>query len=194
MEIFNIRTGGQAGVDRAVLDSALNYIENYNNNINNRKKYLTIKLTGWCPRGRRAEDGTIDRRYPLIETPSSEYEERALWNIQDADATLVFLLPGFKLSDFGPNKDRTNFVVEEAEKLRKPRKVVFLSSNTVNKVSEILRWIDENRIKMLNIAGSKESSCPGIYVKTYAFVTKLLDEKNNQVQKRCQSQQEIPLK
>jgi len=46
MEIFNIRTGGQAGVDRAVLDSALNYIENYNNNINNRKKYLTIKLTG----------------------------------------------------------------------------------------------------------------------------------------------------
>ncbi len=45
---------------------------------------------GWAPRGRRAEDGVIDQRYNLRETPNWEYAERTAWNIRDSDATIVF--------------------------------------------------------------------------------------------------------
>jgi hypothetical protein len=35
-----------------------------------------IECGGWCPNGRRAEDGKIRRKYPLTETPSANYEQR----------------------------------------------------------------------------------------------------------------------
>jgi hypothetical protein len=66
--------GGQTGVDRAALDVAIG---------------LGIPASGWCPRGRRAEDGVIPNRYPLAETPSEDYAERTAWNFHDADATLI---------------------------------------------------------------------------------------------------------
>ena len=44
---------GESGVDRAALDVAL---------------ALGIPTGGWCPNGRRAEDGVIPARYPLSET------------------------------------------------------------------------------------------------------------------------------
>ncbi|MGZ3605599.1 MAG: YpsA SLOG family protein, partial [Thermodesulfobacteriota bacterium] len=53
---FNIEriiSGGQTGVDRAALDVALE---------------LSISCGGWCPKGRKAEDGPIDTYYPLRET------------------------------------------------------------------------------------------------------------------------------
>src|SRR5262245_57046078 len=53
--IGKIVSGGQTGVDRAALDVA---------------QELGIPRGGWCPRGRLAEDGPIDARYPLEETPS----------------------------------------------------------------------------------------------------------------------------
>ncbi len=44
--------GGQTGADRAALDAAL---EN------------DFAAGGYCPAGRRSEDGKIDDKYPLIE-------------------------------------------------------------------------------------------------------------------------------
>ena len=55
-----IVSGGQSGVDRAGLDAALE---------------LNITIGGWCPKGRRAEDGPIDKKYPLQETKSGDYVE-----------------------------------------------------------------------------------------------------------------------
>ena len=72
--IRRIVSGGQTGVDRAALDVALS---------------LGIPCAGWCPRGRRAEDGPIDARYPLNETPSTSYAKRTEWNVRDSDATLI---------------------------------------------------------------------------------------------------------
>ena len=46
-------SGGQTGVDRAGLDAALE---------------LGLPIGGWCPKGRLAEDGAIDKSYPLKET------------------------------------------------------------------------------------------------------------------------------
>ena len=47
---------------------------------------------GWCPRGRRAEDGPIDERYQLRETESAKYDKRTRRNVQDSDGTVVFTI------------------------------------------------------------------------------------------------------
>jgi hypothetical protein len=62
--IARLVSGGQSGVDRAALDVALE---------------LGIPCGGWCPRGRKAEDGTIPDRYPLTETSSAGYAQRTKW-------------------------------------------------------------------------------------------------------------------
>ena len=70
-----IVSGGQTGADRAALDWALAH---------------GMECGGWCPKGRKAEDGPIDRKYPLKETPSAAYVQRTEWNVQDSDATVLF--------------------------------------------------------------------------------------------------------
>ncbi|MFB6278673.1 MAG: YpsA SLOG family protein, partial [Salinibacter sp.] len=67
MDLQMIVSGGQTGVDRAALDAALAH---------------DVPVGGWCPKGRRAEDGVIPDRYPLRETPSEEYAQRTAWNVR----------------------------------------------------------------------------------------------------------------
>src|SRR5438876_1977372 len=74
MIVSKIISGGQTGVDRAALDVALE---------------LGIPCGGWCPQGRRAEDGVIPARYPLRETPWWGYPQRTEWNVRDSDGTLI---------------------------------------------------------------------------------------------------------
>ena len=44
---------------------------------------------GWCPQGKRAEDGKIPDRYPLEETRSAHYLDRTHRNVEDSDGTLI---------------------------------------------------------------------------------------------------------
>ena len=73
-KLHKIVSGGQTGVDRAALDVALE---------------LGLPCGGWCPQGRRAEDGPIDPRYPLRETRAAAYPVRTRWNVRDSDGTLI---------------------------------------------------------------------------------------------------------
>ena len=138
-------SGGQTGADRAALDFA---IEN------------GIPHGGWCPKGRRAEDGPIDARYQLKETPSANYVQRTEWNTRDSDGTVVFSI-GENLT--GGSKK----TVELARKHRKP--VLHLSSNggPAPPEIELLRFIEEHRINVLNVAGPRASKEPevGVFVK-----------------------------
>src|SRR5512136_1042597 len=72
--VGKIISGGQTGVDRAALDVALE---------------LGISSGGWCPKGRKAEDGPIDIRYPVRETTSANYSVRTGRNVRESDGTLV---------------------------------------------------------------------------------------------------------
>ena len=54
---LKIISGGQTGVDRAALDAAM---------------AAKFPCGGWCPRGRKAEDGRISERYPLYEMPDAD--------------------------------------------------------------------------------------------------------------------------
>ena len=71
---FKIVSGGQTGVDRAALDLALRH---------------GIDCGGWCPEGRKAEDGPIGDRYPLQELPGGDYRDRTERNVLDTDATII---------------------------------------------------------------------------------------------------------
>jgi len=71
---MKIVSGGQTGVDRAALDAAIE---------------CNINAGGWCPDGRKAEDGRIADHYPLTELPGAGYRKRTLKNVQDSDGTVI---------------------------------------------------------------------------------------------------------
>lgn len=136
MKLRKIISGGQTGVDRAALDVALE---------------LGIPCGGWCPKGRLAEDGVIDARYPLQETPSEEYAQRTEWNVRDADGTLIL--------SWGIPTGGTAFTISCAKKLQKPC-LVFDLQKKVNR-QRFNDWLNDNNICVLNIAGPRESHQPG---------------------------------
>jgi hypothetical protein len=144
-----IVSGGQTGVDRAALDVALE---------------LGLPCGGWCPRGRRAEDGPIDSRYPLTETPWDGYPQRTEWNVRDADGTLV-------LTRGTPDRG-TALTVELARRRGRPHLVIDLGRSP--DVEEVRAWARANQVRALNVAGPRESSCPGIHDEAAAFLRELL--------------------
>jgi hypothetical protein len=144
-----IHSGGQTGVDRAALDAAL---------------AAGVPVGGWCPLGRRAEDGPIPARYPLRETPTPEVAERTRWNVRDADATLV-LTRGAPLGG-------TATTLDAAEALGKPHFVVDLAQTT--DVTPAVDWLRANGAAVLNVAGPRERTAPGIYAEAFRFVTQVL--------------------
>lgn len=146
--IQKIVSGGQTGVDRAALDFALT---------------KGIPCGGWCPKGRKAEDGPIPSHYPLQETPSSRYVQRTRWNVRDSSATL--LLP------IGPPTQGTAYTLAMAKQLGKPCLVIDCSHPVDPSIIEA--WIQTHHVETLNVAGPRESRQPGIYLQAYSFLNSL---------------------
>jgi Circularly permutated YpsA SLOG family len=135
-----IVTGGQTGVDRAALDTALS---------------LFLPVRGWCPKGRLAEDGMIPPVYPLQETTSAEYAVRTEWNVRDSDATLI-------LAYEEPLAGGTKLTQELAQRYRRPALVLNALSFGNKDLDRFREWISANQIRILNIAGPRESSKLGV--------------------------------
>jgi hypothetical protein len=144
-----IVSGGQTGVDRAALDVA---------------KELGREYGGWCPKGRLAEDGRIPDDYPLRETETTDYAERTELNVRDSDGTLILTV--------GPPSGGTAYTIECARKLQKPHSVVDLL-RTPN-IDDVLSWLHEKRIAVLNVAGPRQSQSPEGYALAYRFLFALL--------------------
>ena len=153
--IEKVISGGQTGVDRAALDVALE---------------IGIPCGGWCPKGRRAEDGAIRSRYPLMETPSPEYAERTEWNVRDSDGTLVLT--------WGIPRQGTAFTIDIARRLGKPCLIIDLLNPP--HWPAVKEWFEKNSLNVLNIAGPRESKVPEIYDHAFEFLEKFfLQEKEN---------------
>ena len=78
---MKLLSGGQSGVDRAVLDVAL---------------ARGIPCGGWCPKGGWAEDfpeppGVLAKYPQLAETPLADPAQRTEWNVRDADGCLILV-------------------------------------------------------------------------------------------------------
>jgi hypothetical protein len=136
--IPKIISGGQTGADQAALDWAL---------------WRGIECGGWCPKGRKAEDGSIPSTYPLIETPSANYIQRTEWNVQDAGGTVIFSI-GSVLT--GGSKK----TVEFAKKHGKPCLHIHFGVKDAGK--RLLEFVKDNEIKTLNVAGPRASKEPEV--------------------------------
>jgi hypothetical protein len=147
--IEKIVSGGQTGVDRAALDAAV---------------ALGLPCGGWCPRGRKAEDGVIDPRYPLRETPSDDYAQRTEWNVRDADGTLVLTR--------GRPRGGTAFTIALARRMGRPLLVLDLDEQPDSEGVAI--WAREEGVRVLNVAGPRESQRPGIHSAARRFLEKAL--------------------
>jgi len=145
-----IISGGQTGVDRAALDVALE---------------TGIPAGGYCPKGRRAEDGPIDLKYPLEELNSSSYIERTRENVATADGTLVLCC--------GKPSGGTALTIRFTEELDKPS--ICVDPEDQNALELVRSWIEENQIQTLNVAGPRASKDPNIYRLSYNLLGELLN-------------------
>jgi len=151
MHLQKIISGGQTGVDRAALDAALTH---------------RIDVGGWCPEGRRAEDGVIPDEYPLRETPSDEYEQRTAWNVRDSDGTLIIAA--------APLSGGTALTQTEADDQGKP--VLHVRPSDPVPIPMIRAWGTEHNIRVLNVAGPRASEVDGIYEAARTILDDLLAE------------------
>lgn len=164
-KISVIISGGQTGADRGALDFAIE---------------KGIKHGGWCPLGRKSEDKVIPSRYSLTETTTSLYPARTRMNIRDSDATIIFS------SDINSKGSllTTKFCIE----MKKPYYTFLLDKNNLNRLNtnylinnyqRILKWLNKIKPQILNIAGTRESHCPGIQKKVFQILNMLLDYSEN---------------
>lgn len=144
---FKVISGGQTGVDRAALDVAL---------------AKGFACGGWCPLGRLAEDGPLAPRYPLAETPTADYAQRTEWNVRDSDGTLLLTT--------GPLEGGTALTASVARRLGRPTLEVDLEGAPDPAI--LRRWMDASEVRVLNVAGPRESRSPGIYALAAEFLRK----------------------
>jgi hypothetical protein len=151
---IKIVSGGQTGADRGGLDAAIE---------------LGIEQGGWCPKGRKAEDGIIPPAYYLDQTKSSDYRVRTEANVQDSDATLIFT--------FGKLDGGSLLTAECATKHGKPWMHIDLAGKEpTTALHEAFDWVQllSKESLTLNVAGQRESKAPGIHSAVRRIMISLL--------------------
>ena len=137
--LTRIISGGQTGVDRGALDAAI---------------AAGFPCGGWCPKGRKAEDGVIPLRYPLTEMPVTAYRARTKQNVVEADGTLILF--------FETLSGGTLQTLQIAQQLGKPVLTLDCAAKPVGDAAvEARAFIDLHEIATLNVAGPRESSHRG---------------------------------
>lgn len=145
---FRLVSGAQSGADRAALDWALaNHVDH----------------GGWCPKGRRSEDGPIPPQYQLSETPLRGYLQRTEWNVRDSDATVIFTLSD--VLDGGSRRTATF-----ADALRRP----WLHWRPGVHEKYLAAFLLKHDVLTLNVAGKRESAAPGIHRFVFDTLTRAL--------------------
>lgn len=136
--VLRVISGGQTGADRGALEAAIQ---------------IGIEHGGHCPAGRRAEDGRIPDRYRLIETESADYAVRTERNVLGADGTLLVTR--------GAPTGGSALTAALARKHNRPLLHLDLDAGG-DPVAAVREWLAAREIRCLNVAGPRESSCPGI--------------------------------
>jgi hypothetical protein len=142
MAFKKIVSGGQTGVDRAALDAAL---------------AANFACGGWAPGDRMAEDGVIPDRYPLIPLPQGGYRQRTRLNVSDSDGTVILYNESLK----GGARLARNLCAL----LKRPYILINAreTPDTVVAAGKIVKFIEENAIEVLNVAGPRASGWPAGY-------------------------------
>lgn len=107
----------------------------------------------------------MSNAYALKETPETRYGQRTEWNVRDSDGTVIFsLAPALRGGSL--------LTADLARDLGKPC-LHLCKRRDESRAAELLgAFIREHRIEVLNVAGPRESSEPGIG----KFVMDVLEE------------------
>ncbi len=159
---MKLLSGGQSGVDRAVLDVALQ---------------RGIDYGGWCPKGGWAEDfpappGLLAKYPKLTETPLADPSQRTEWNVRDADACMIIVDAGGLALSKGSALAR-----DLAHRHRKPILIVELGEPEIFEHAAFWLRVQHKRHGAgltLAIGGPRESEAPGIYARAATFIDTLL--------------------
>jgi hypothetical protein len=145
-------SGGQTGVDAAALRAAAQ---------------CGIPTGGWCPRGWRTEQGPAPwlADFGLEEMPTPSYKARTRKNIKNSDATMILAMTE-------PLSGGTALTQTVCLETGKPFWFVDLTrrDTLVQQGQEVLTWIATKHVQSLNVAGPRESECPGIGQHAEAFL------------------------
>ncbi len=122
---------------------------------------------GYCPAGRRAEDGRLPDCYPLTETAGPAYRERTWRNVSASDGTLI-LCPGRP-------RGGTALTRSACRALDRPWLLVDAHRVDPTDAAERARaMVSGAGIRRLNVAGPRASEWPEGYRYAHAVVTNLL--------------------
>jgi hypothetical protein len=143
-------SGGQTGVDRAGLDAAL---------------AVGLEIGGWCPKGRRCEGGRVPAKYPLRETPDWRYPQRTEWNVRDADATVIVT-----------HDIKASRGTQLTWRLAKRHGKIVI--DLLNEQQFGFEYLVSHLAgcEVINVAGPRETSVPGIYDEAFAVLRRLFLE------------------
>ncbi len=154
--LVRVVSGGQTGADQAGWRAA------------ERLGYLT---GGWMPHNFRTEDGhhpEFAKRYNARALQNGSYQERTKLNIVESHGTLIF---------GNVNEPGSLLTFVTCKQMRRPRMVVS-DADLLNvgelplstTIDHVRLWVYANDIRVLNVAGNRESKHPGIGALVESFL------------------------
>lgn len=153
--IRTIISGGQTGADIAAIDAAIS---------------CSVSYGGLLPKGRKCENGIVPLTYSnFSESHSKDYLYRTRQNVINSDGTLIFS----KNEPTGGTLRTIDFAIKN----KKPHIVIINPNLTIldNDILKIIKFITDNKITILNVAGPKATKCPGMYDYVYSVMTSILN-------------------
>ena len=171
---LRIISGGQTGVDRGALDAAL---------------ASGIDHGGFCPLGRRAEDGVIPDRYALTEASTAAYPPRTAMNVRLGHGTLLLVhgkagfvhSVGTKLTLNMCRQQKKPWHAADPRRKEHIPRVASWIDELARSLKQVPGWLEgleaeRDHQVVINVAGPRESKNPGIHDETVDFLRMVFDQ------------------
>ena len=151
--MLKIVSGGQTGVDQGALAAAL---------------ATGTACGGWCPEGRRSEEGPIPAIYPVAELSGAGYRERTLQNVLDSDGTAIIY--------DGELEGGTRLTWVLCEQHGRASALIDTSALSRDQaIDTLVEFVTGNGLDVLNVAGPRASKWPVAFEYAQALVAGMLE-------------------
>jgi hypothetical protein len=150
--LLKIISGGQTGADQAGWRTANSF---------------GLPTGGAMPKGFLTEDGPrpeFSQQYGATQVPTESYSSRTEQNVRDSDATVWF----------GETTTRgAEATIGACQRHGKPCLPIYPSATF--QPSHVAAWLAKYRVRILNVAGNRESDEPGIGEQVDRFLEQVLE-------------------